>query len=250
MSITAAAFLLAISRPAAHAFVHSPAPTTLMGKAGIRSSILPHHGSYNPRHSATRVFSSSATTEASELSEEQKSVLESKIKETGDKIRALKEEGADKAAIAPVVEELLALKAELDPTFQKKTKKEAAATKEAKAKTAAKEEKWRERRRLGFYYGPVRRLFEMVQRPHPRHGTGGDLPGPWMHGHQALGHVPVGQGSNGPGRSYPESRRRKRLLPALDSKVLFVERSRARRRICQGVCRRDTPPTESLRRWK
>lgn len=60
---------------------------------------------------------------ATDLTEEQKSVLESKIKETGDKIRALKDEGADKTTIAPIVEELLALKAELDPTFNKKPQK-------------------------------------------------------------------------------------------------------------------------------
>ena len=66
----------------------------------------------------TRLFGT-----VSELSEEQKTDLENKIKATGDKIRTLKEEGADKATIAPIVDELLALKAELDPSFVKKPKK-------------------------------------------------------------------------------------------------------------------------------
>lgn len=49
--------------------------------------------------------------------------LESKIKDKGDEIRALKESGADKAAVAPLVEELLALKAELNPESKPVTKK-------------------------------------------------------------------------------------------------------------------------------
>ncbi|OEU16621.1 prolyl-tRNA synthetase [Fragilariopsis cylindrus CCMP1102] len=65
-------------------------------------------------------YALSCSTE--QLSEEQKDVLETKIKETGDKIRVLKEEGADKATIAPIVQELLALKTQLDPTFNKAKK--------------------------------------------------------------------------------------------------------------------------------
>jgi prolyl-tRNA synthetase len=43
--------------------------------------------------------------------------LELKIKEKGDEIRALKESGADKAAVAPLVEQLLALKATLSSSL-------------------------------------------------------------------------------------------------------------------------------------
>ncbi len=51
-----------------------------------------------------------------DLTEEQKAELESKIKAKGDEIRALKESGAEKETVAPLVAELLALKAELDPS--------------------------------------------------------------------------------------------------------------------------------------
>ncbi len=63
---------------------------------------------------------SSASTE---LSAEQKADLEAKIKAKGDEIRALKDGGADKATVAPLVSELLALKAELDPSSVKPAKK-------------------------------------------------------------------------------------------------------------------------------
>lgn len=66
-----------------------------------------------------RIQRFSTTTD---LSDEQKSELETKIKNKGDEIRALKEGGADKAAVAPLVQELLALKAELDPTAAKDKK--------------------------------------------------------------------------------------------------------------------------------
>ncbi len=65
-------------------------------------------------------MSSSASTE---LSAEQKEDLEAKIKAKGDEIRALKDGGADKATVAPLVTELLALKAELDPSSVKPAKK-------------------------------------------------------------------------------------------------------------------------------
>jgi prolyl-tRNA synthetase len=60
--------------------------------------------------SRSRLFSS-----ATELSAEEKTELEAKIQTKGDEIRALKEGGAKKAAVAPLVKELLALKAQLDP---------------------------------------------------------------------------------------------------------------------------------------
>jgi prolyl-tRNA synthetase len=62
---------------------------------------------------------------AADLSEEQKVEIEAKIKAKGDEIRAKKEDGADKAAVAALVEELLSLKAQLDPSIleDKKAKK-------------------------------------------------------------------------------------------------------------------------------
>jgi prolyl-tRNA synthetase len=129
--MSVAAVLFAAGRPAStYAFQTATSP---MGLAGRRLSNFVTTGtgtcaaerslrwgqSKSSNKYSTRMFSASTA----ELSDEQKSVLESKIKETGDKIRALKDEGADKTAIAPVVEELLALKAELDPTFKKKPKK-------------------------------------------------------------------------------------------------------------------------------
>jgi prolyl-tRNA synthetase len=61
--------------------------------------------------SLVRLYSSSATS----LSAEEKTELEAKIKAKGDEIRALKEGGADKAAVAPFVKELMALKGQLEP---------------------------------------------------------------------------------------------------------------------------------------
>ena len=58
-----------------------------------------------------------------ELSEEQKVELEAKIKQKGDEIRALKDGGADKATVAPLVDELKALKAQLDPSAVLDSKK-------------------------------------------------------------------------------------------------------------------------------
>jgi prolyl-tRNA synthetase len=62
---------------------------------------------------------------AADLTDEQKVEIEGKIKEKGDEIRALKDEGAEKGTVAPLVEELLTLKAQLDPSIleTKKTKK-------------------------------------------------------------------------------------------------------------------------------
>jgi len=141
MSVTVTAVVLAIGRPAAHAFQTATVPMGLVGRYSRCLAAAPNtsplrwgHGqskssnsnSNNYSTTTTRVLSSSSddSATAEPLSDDQKNVLESKIKETGDKIRALKEEGADKTAIAPVVQELLALKAELDPTFTVKPKKQ------------------------------------------------------------------------------------------------------------------------------
>ena len=58
----------------------------------------------------------SSTAETPTLTEERKAELESKIKAKGDEIRALKDQGISKDELAPHVSELLALKAELDPS--------------------------------------------------------------------------------------------------------------------------------------
>lgn len=59
----------------------------------------------------TRVYSAIAKDE-----------LEAQIKAKGDEIRALKEDGADKAMVAPLVQELLALKEQLNPNEPKEQK--------------------------------------------------------------------------------------------------------------------------------
>mmetsp|Transcript_24952 Transcript_24952/g.52820 ORF Transcript_24952/g.52820 Transcript_24952/m.52820 type:complete len:661 (+) Transcript_24952:240-2222(+) len=66
----------------------------------------------------TRFMSETAT-----LSDERKAELESKIKEKGDAIRGMKDDGVSKDELAPHVAELLALKAELDPSSVKPPKK-------------------------------------------------------------------------------------------------------------------------------
>jgi prolyl-tRNA synthetase len=53
---------------------------------------------------------------AAELSPSQRTELESKIKAKGDEIRTLKENGISKSDLAPHVDELKALKSQLDPS--------------------------------------------------------------------------------------------------------------------------------------
>jgi len=120
-----AAVFFAVGRQTTHAFHTANSRSGLVGRSLYRSgtSVIGDRlvQNYSNTKVTTRLFSG-ATTE--QLTDEQKSVLESKIKATGDKIRALKDEGADKEVVAPIVQELLALKAELDPTFNQKPKKQ------------------------------------------------------------------------------------------------------------------------------
>lgn len=59
----------------------------------------------------------STTAESrADLSEEQKTELEGKIKDKGDAIRRMKDEGISKEDLAPHITELLDLKAQLDPS--------------------------------------------------------------------------------------------------------------------------------------
>ena len=118
----------------------------------FRPSLQQHgHGGYIPTHTtaattattataattlslsttSSRLFSTTASedaaaaaaADATDLTDEQKAEIEAKIKAKGDEIRALKDGGADKATVAPLVEELLALKAQLDPSIAAKADK-------------------------------------------------------------------------------------------------------------------------------
>lgn len=71
-----------------------------------------------------RLFSNSGNAPTSELTADEKTELEALIKEKGDEIRKLEESGADKAAVAPFVQELMALKEKLDPTSLDQSKKQ------------------------------------------------------------------------------------------------------------------------------
>ena len=91
-------------------------------KTLVRSPPLAHGltgGGHLPRNNIFRLFSV-----VTDLTAEQKVEIEGKIKAEGDEIRSLKDGGADKAAVAPLVEELLALKAQLDPSILEPKKKQ------------------------------------------------------------------------------------------------------------------------------
>mmetsp|Transcript_17160 Transcript_17160/g.32170 ORF Transcript_17160/g.32170 Transcript_17160/m.32170 type:complete len:689 (+) Transcript_17160:222-2288(+) len=77
------------------------------------------------RHSRMTRFMSQTTDDlpVTTLSDERKAELESKIKDKGDVIRKMKDEGLSKDELAPHVAELLALKAELDPSSVSPPKK-------------------------------------------------------------------------------------------------------------------------------
>lgn len=74
------------------------------------------------RQSLLTRYMSEAATPAT-LTDERKAELEAAIQAKGDAIRALKDEGTSKDDLAPHVAELLALKAELDPSSVKPKKK-------------------------------------------------------------------------------------------------------------------------------
>jgi len=134
MMVSVAAVLFVVGRSTTHAFHTATSPTRLFCRrpysltTNTITKMNPVAVQYknNEKYSIRLLSSKSATDQ---LSDEEKNGLESQIKETGDKIRALKEEGADKATIIPIVDELLALKAQLDPSFinkgnQKQKKKQ------------------------------------------------------------------------------------------------------------------------------
>lgn len=72
----------------------------------------------DPDAMPSRLFSSSTDS-----NKETKASVEEQIKVKGDEIRALKESGADKSTVAPLIDELLALKAKLDPSILEPPKK-------------------------------------------------------------------------------------------------------------------------------
>jgi Lysyl-tRNA synthetase (class II) len=65
--------------------------------------------------------------------------LEERIKEKGDEIRRMKADGMDKASLAPHVEELLALKAKLEPPVKELETKEVKATQQKNNKGGKKQ---------------------------------------------------------------------------------------------------------------
>jgi len=88
-----------------------------------------HHPHYLHQHtnshysSTTRLFSTTpASSSSSSLSPEEISEIESQIAAKGDEIRQLKADGSDKAALAPYITELLALKAKIAPPAEDKPK--------------------------------------------------------------------------------------------------------------------------------
>ena len=91
----------------------------------------------NSRSSSTARYMSTASTD---LTSEQRAELESKVKAKGDEIRSLKENGISKADLAPHVDELKALKAQLDPQSNQNETKPKPAPKKQENKTPETEE--------------------------------------------------------------------------------------------------------------
>lgn len=120
--------LLLAARPflrPCRAFLHGPSVSSLRSARAIHAPL------------SRRIFMSASTTDLQSLQE--------KIRIKGDEIRRLKAEGIDKLALAPHIEELVALKSQLPPDDsddkkdtkkpkkepQKQSKKPAPATKKA-----------------------------------------------------------------------------------------------------------------------
>ena len=122
MSAALATILTAARRPVfVRAF--STSPSIVSRSAASTLSGAPRLAHADMRMRPGQPISLRMSTAASDLTAEEKTELEAKIKAKGDEIRALKDGGADKAAVAPLVEELLALKAKLDPDSVKPKKK-------------------------------------------------------------------------------------------------------------------------------
>ncbi len=129
MTATLLSLVVLSSKQRGCQFVRAFAPlgTTTQKYYGVHSSSSTSAKQWKFSHQPSQSQSSVLLRHMSStvnLTDEQKTELESKIKAKGDEIRAMKESGADKATVAPLVAELLALKAELDPSSAVKPKKE------------------------------------------------------------------------------------------------------------------------------
>lgn len=110
------------------AFTATPGFGSTLKRDAFSTSIIESNNSYDKTRKILFRMSSSNT----ETSEEHKTDIEDQIKAKGDEIRAMKESGADKKTVAPFVEELLALKAKLEPPADKKEKKKPTVTNKEK----------------------------------------------------------------------------------------------------------------------
>jgi len=88
----------------------------------------------------TQLFMSTEASPSSTLTEEQKTALEAQIKSKGDEIRKLKEEGIEKSDLKPHIDELLALKAQLEPPKEKPKKSKPPKNQKQKQKQTKKVE--------------------------------------------------------------------------------------------------------------
>jgi WHEP-TRS domain len=75
---------------------------------------MAHFTSFKSYHSTSFSATTTAATEGQENATNNSDELEARIKAKGDEIRSLKESGADKAQVAPLVADLLALKQQLE----------------------------------------------------------------------------------------------------------------------------------------
>ena len=124
--MTMSAALAAFLRPASvRAFSAAPALASRGSASLTQFSRRPAgiSNSFYMRQQPMSALRMSTAASASDLTADEKAELESQIQSKGDEIRSLKDGGADKAAVAPLVEELLALKARLDPDSVKPKKK-------------------------------------------------------------------------------------------------------------------------------
>lgn len=112
MAALSALIALSSRRHFVRAFTTST-PSLLLRSASVKNT------SFAQPQPFVRLASTSSDVE---LTAERKEELESLITAKGDEIRALKESGAEKDTVAPLVSELLALKAELDPSSVKPKK--------------------------------------------------------------------------------------------------------------------------------
>lgn len=121
MAAFSAILSLSFRRHVIRAFTPGNACLTLRnGQRTLIEDITCITAPFSSQRPLVRLASTSSNTE---LNTEKKKELEVKILEKGNEIRALKDGGADKSTVAPLVEELLALKAELDPSSVKPKKK-------------------------------------------------------------------------------------------------------------------------------